>query len=297
MILGTYKFYQDERLLGKCSNLLTTEGKKMILRYLSQQTRQVAQAIAVGTGTTAANIADDSLLFEFARANIDVVSPDFTNNKVIFKATLPIGIQGNINEVGLWSQSDNVFSGNYGSRLLLSFDADTEAWSTGIFTSDITRIGGDSLRISALTSATSTTALDGSAIDVLGFNPTDKLKLAYINNDSNCSSIELRFKTDGSNYFKYTITNPTSGYHVYTFSKSTAVLTGTPSWDSIANVEIVVIAKSSGATAVDFDGLRAEDTQSLNPDYVLVSHAILGSPLYKNPAKQMDIEYSWDVTL
>lgn len=296
MIKGIFNFIQDGEVISSHHNLLTTEGKKIILRYLAGQRRVIGDTLAVGIGTTAAAITDETLKFESERAKVDVISPDYADSKIIFKGTLPISMQGEIREVGLWSQADSETSGDFVSRLLLTFDDATEDWTGGTFTSDVTKIGGDALRITATASSTSA-AETGLTFDLSGYSDTELFKLSYYVNDSNVSSIVIRIKTDDSNYFSYTISTPTSGHKIFEFNKSTASATGTPDWSNINEIELRVTATGGGTTNVDFDALRVEDTDSLNPEYVLISRAVLGAALQKTANKQMDIEYTWEITI
>jgi hypothetical protein len=297
MIKGIFRFIQDGQVVAEGRNLLTTEGKKIILRYLAGQRRVIGDTLAVGVGTSAAAISDETLDFEFQRAAVTVVSPDFDNSLIIFKGTLPVGAQGEIREAGLWSQADSETSGPFVSRLLFTFDEDTESWSVGTYTSDAERIGGDSLAVTATASTTTSTEHGSLAFDFSGYSDTELIKLSYYVNNSNCSSIVIRLKTDDSNYYSYTISTPSSGHHIFEFDKSGGSATGTPDWSSIAEVELRVTATGGGSTTVDFDAMRVEDTDSLNPEYVLISRTVLGSPLQKTIDKQMDIEYTWEITI
>lgn len=297
MIKGIYRFFEEGRLVGAGSNLLTTEGKKIILRYLAGQRRLIGDTLAVGVGTDAANVADETLNFEFTRATINVISPDFENSKIIFKGTLPIGSQGEIREAGLWSQSESETSGPFVSRLLFTFDEATETWTGGVFTADPEKIGGDSLSVTATASSTSTSERGSLELDLSGYSDLELFKLSYYVNNSNTSSIVIRFKTDDSNYFSYTISTPSSGHSIYEFDKVSGTSTGSPDWSNITEVELRVTATSGGSTTVDFDAIRIEDTDSLNPEYVLISRVVLGTPLQKTADKQMDIEYTWEITL
>jgi hypothetical protein len=63
------------------------------------------------------------------------------------------------------------------------------------------------------------------------------------------------------------------------------------SWDTIERIGFDVTA---GGTAgfVTLDGLRAEDTDTINNEYALISRAIPGSPIIKDDTSPMDIEYT-----
>lgn len=290
---GIYKFYQNGELIAQQENLITTEGKKAVLRYLAGQTGTLAQSLAVGTGQTAAAVGDLRLVFEVARQNITVTSPDFINQKLIFKATLPQEVEGNIYEVGAFTLSQYDTTG----RTLLNFDADTEPWSAGTFPTDTTRIGADSLRVNAALSTTTTSSLTNVLFDVSDFRDPDLFTMAYVPQDANLASLKIRLKTDASNYFEYTFTGLTTGYKVESFARNQMTKTGSPTWDNITSVDLLVTAKAAGATNVDFDGLRIDAAGIVNPDNVMISRTVLGTPVTKLGGMEMDVEYSLDVTI
>jgi hypothetical protein len=73
--------------------------------------------------------------------------------------------------------------------------------------------------------------------------------------------------------------------------------TGSPTWDNITSVDLLVTAKAAGATNVDFDGLRIDTLGIINPDNVMISRTVLGTPVTKLGGMEMDVEYSLDVTI
>lgn len=293
MMKGTYRIYQDGELVAEKTNLITTEGKRAIMRYLSGQTASIARSLAVGTGTTAAALGDKRLAFEVARANVVVTSPDFANQKIVLKATLPQDQQYAIWEIGALTLPEQDQLG----QSLFTFDSTTEPWTVGTFPTDANRIGADSLRVNAALSTTVTSSLNDIFLETSRYLESDKFVLAYAPVDANLASLKIRFKTDASNYFEYTIPTLTAGYKVESWAKSAMVKTGTPTWDNITSVDLIVTAKAAGATNVDFDGLRIEPETYANPDYALVSRTVLGAPVLKTNVSQTDIEYTLDVTI
>lgn len=290
---GTYRIYQDGKLIAEQSNLITTEGKKAILRYLAGHSGAIARSLAVGTGTAAATLTDTKLQFEVSRANVSIISPDYVTQKVVFKATLPQGAQFAIWEIGALTVAETELYG----KMLLTFDQETELWSAGTFQSDVTRIGADSLRVNAALSTTTTSTLSDIFMETGDYSDTDKFSMAYIPQDTNLNSLKLRLKTDASNYFEYTFTQLTTGYKIESWSKSAMTKTGTPTWDSITSADLIVNAKAAGATNVDFDGLRIDSILVSNTDYALVSRTVLGAAVTKLDTSQMDIEYTLDAII
>jgi hypothetical protein len=291
---GTYRFYQDGKMIAEQENLITTEGKKAILRYLAGHSGGFVRSLAVGTGTTAAALTDTKLVFEVARAGVSVISPDYVTQKLVFKGTLPQETEFAIWEIGALSVSEIE---TYG-KLLLSFDAETESWSAGAFQVNTSRVGADALRINAALSTTTTSTLTDIFLDTADFNDNDKFTMAYIPLDANLNSLKIRFKTDATNYFEYTFAGIASAaYRTESWTKAQMVKTGVPSWDSITSIDLIVNAKAAGATNVDFDALRIDSSVVPNTEYALVSRTVLGAAVIKTDVSQMDIEYTVDVTI
>lgn len=290
---GTYRFYQDGELIAEHDNLITTEGKKAILRYLAGHSGAIARSIAVGTGTTAPTLTDARLQFEVARSNVSIISPDYVTQKLTFKTTLAQDAKFAIWEIGALTLASSQIYG----KMLLSFDSDTEAWTNGSFQSDVNRIGADSLRVNAALSTTTTANLAGIFLETGDYLDSDKFSMAFIPQDANLNSLKIRMYTDASNYFEYTFASLTTGYKIESWTKAQMTKTGNPTWSSITSVDLIVNAKAAGATNVDFDGLRIDSTLVPTTDYALVSRTVLGTPVVKTDSSQMDVEYTLDVTI
>jgi hypothetical protein len=292
-MIGTYRFYQNGELVAEQTNLITDSGKRAILRYLAGHSTEFIKSIAVGTSSVAATTSDTKLSFEVVRVPLTVVSPDYVAQKLIFKGTVPQNEQFAIWEVGSLQESATDGRG----KLLLSFDSDMEAWTSGTFQTDVNRIGGDAFRVNAALSTTTTGALATTLIDVDDFADTDKFTLAYAPADGNLQTLKIRLKTDASNYWEYTLTGLTAGYKVESWTKAQMTKTGTPAWDNITAVDVIVTAKAAGATNVDFDGLRIDVVTGLGLDAPLVSRTVLGAAVVKSSEAEMDVEYELDVTI
>lgn len=281
--------------------MITTEGKIHIKRYLAGQVPSIAQSIAYGLGASAESAAQTYLDFEVDRSDIILTSYDFVNNKLIFKAEVPEKYDGTVYEVALFSLPANTASGNFGSKLLSTFDSETEEWTTGgvaaTFSSGSARIGGDALRQAPTASTTVTSILEELSLDLSGNSDADKFALAFNNANTNTNTIVIRFKTDASNYYSLTFTNPAAGYVVSQINKGSATVTGSPSWADINTIEVATTAKSSGTATVDIDAIRIEDVDTVNVDYVMISRELLAVPFVKEQGKVKEIEFSIDVNV
>ena len=288
---GTYRIYSEGELIAEQENLLTTEGKFAILRFLAEQGGTVAGAICVGVGTTAAAVTDKQLEFEVVRGDVNVVSPDYTNTAIIYKADLPIEMRMDIREIGMWTSKGEAEN----SGLILNFDQTSEAWSAGSWETTTRRIGPNALSVAASASGSTTTNLTDIFFSIDGMSPSDTFALSYNVANAFTSSIQVRFMTDASNYYSYTIAAPGAGYRVSRFSKSQLTKTGNPT--DITQVSIINTATAGGTSTVILDGLRTDDGDYNDPGSVLLSRAILGSPIEKPAGVPFEIEYTLDVTL
>lgn len=289
---GTYRFYQDGELIATQKNLITTEGERLILRYLAGSATSLGAAIGLGVVETTATVNDKRLGFEVYRASVDVRSIDYDANTVLFKGAIDQNAVFNLYEAGLWSTETNAL-GATDSTFLTTFDLTSEAWTN--VTADVTfpRTSEDSIRVDATANATTSPRLEVD-MDLAGYSPEDVFVLAFYKADSNIASITLYFGnslTGGSFTLTKTISAMPVGYNVVEFRKGDFVVNGGITWDDIDTLGLNVTA---GATAgyVIVDGLRAEDTDTPDQDHVLVSRTVMATPLVKSSTAPMDVEYT-----
>jgi hypothetical protein len=294
---GTYRFYQDGELVSEATNLITDAGKDHIIRFMSGQTRVLAGTIAIGTGAAVPASTDTYLTYEFDRATIYLTAPDFVNRTLVFKGTLPATTIGTIYEVGLYSGIYSSISNGTTPHSLASFETGLETWDTGTYTTTRARIGTVALRVSPAASASVTSVLPSVGLDLSGYAGNDDFVLAFYNTNSNAASVRVRLRdATATSYYEYTITNPITGYNVVRWDKSAMTITGTPNFAAIGSIELTATAKASGAATIDYDGFRIEPG-TLDPDNILISRAVLATPVVKAGLKEMDVEYALKVTL
>lgn len=290
---GIYRFYQENRLIGEQENLLTTEGKRLILRYLAGQSPNLGGAIGLGVSATAATVDDFTLGFEVQRIPVGLRNADYTNNIVIFKGTIEQDITFNIYEAGLWSSVANVLSGQFDSKLITTFDTDVEAWTNVTVDTTANRTSESSVRIDAGSSATTESRLS-TELDLSGYSSNDTFLLAFSKANNNIASITMVFQdtvSGGSLELTKTVSALPVGYNILSFKKGDFVSSGTISWSTIDVIGFDVTATASAGYVI-LDGLRVEDVDTPNQDFILVSHAILVSPLEKTNIAPMDVEYA-----
>jgi hypothetical protein len=278
--------------------MISTPGKRHIKRYLAGFVPALAESVAIGVGSLAPAIDQQSLQLEIARVPIDLTSFDFINNNLVFKATLPAELIGKIYEVALYSRFDESSIKEFGSKNITTFDSSSEIWFTGAALSVYStnaRVGLDGLLHQAAVSGSKTSVTD-SLTDFSGYSQQDKFVLAFNNSNANLSSITLRFKNDAANYYTYTLSTPALGYNIAEFTKGTAVGTGTPDWSNIVQTEVQSNSNASGASEVVFDSIRV-NTAFVDPDYVMISRIVPAEPVVKIDSVSKEIEFALKVNL
>jgi hypothetical protein len=296
MMRGVYRFYQDGELLAEVPNLITTEGKRLILRVLAEQASSLGQAIGVGVGNAAALAADTRLQWEVERSLINIKNVDYDNSRVIMKTTLPQNSIYTIYEIGVWSQFVNSVNSDNSSRILTTFESTLESWTNATLDSTQSRTSPDGIKIDATASSTTTSSADVTH-DLSGYSALDDFNIAFYKPNNNITTLALKFDSATGSWEKSaTISSLPVGYNVITMKKGDFVATGTPDWSEITKMNVKVTA---GGTAgyVLMDGIRIEDGDTLNPEYSLVSHSVLSTPLVKTDSSPMDIEYALEFTI
>lgn len=292
---GLYRFYQGGKLIRESENLLTTEGKRLILRYLAGQSPSLGGAIGLGVSSVAATVNDAVMGFEIERITVNLKNADYTNNVVLFKGTIEQDSAFSIYEAGLWSTAANDLSGEFDSKLLSLFDTELEAWTNVTVDTTANRTGPDAVRVTASASSTTSPRLDVE-MDLSGYSANDTFYLAFSKPNNNINTIKLIFEdvvSGGSLYLTKTVSALPTGYNILAFRKGDFTSSGTISWDNITRMGFDVTAGGTGSYVI-LDGLRIEDLDTPNQDFVLVSHTVLGSPLVKTSTAPMDVEYALD---
>jgi len=282
--------------------MITTEGIRHVKRYLAQYVPAIATAMAFGVGTRAENGADFGLQFEIARSPIKYTGYDFANNQIVYKASVPVDLVGTIKEVGIYSIYSNNLAGSNGSKTLSDINTG-ELWvqsgttTVSAFTATGALIGTEGLSQTPAASATRSDSLTGLTLDLSGYSNADFITVAANVGNSNTSTLKIRFMTDASNYYEFTMPSVTSGYKIADFLKSAATVTGTPSWSTITEIQLRTTSTAGGASAITWDGIMVQDTDTINLDYVLVGRKVLTTPITKIGNQTQDVEFRLDVTV
>jgi hypothetical protein len=282
--------------------MLTTEGKLHVKRYQAEYVNSIARSMVFGIGAATETVGDKALQLEVESSPINLTAYDFVNNQIVYKAEIPEAYAGKIYEVGVYSLDENPTNSDYASRLITTFDSASEDWedNSGVlanFGTTATRVGVDSLLFTPASSATTTYNLNDLELDLSGYSGADNFVLAYNVANSNTSQITVRFMVNSGNYYSTSLGAQTSGYKIVNVLKSAFTSTGTPTWATITKIQILVTSTSGGASNVEFDAIRINDTDSAITDYVLVARKVLTTPVTKVAGMAQDMEYRINFTV
>ena len=307
-VSGEYIFYEDGKEVGRNKNLITKFGKRYLTQYLAGQSNTNLKDVAIGIGSTAASVNDTQLGFEFYRSPVTMSSIDIQTNSttgissygVVHKTTIPVDVVGVISEIGVFP-TVSLSSTDYASNSISTFE-DNQSWadSNGAFPSVLTtptpKIGSYYLSMNAPSSGTKQ-YFNNFNIDISGYSALDSLTIAYRQVDLNLDYVFVRMYDSNNSYYeiRYAGDVATTGDKIKSLTLnnlySSGYGSGAPDQTSIVKIGVGVKAKSSGATAVLFDGLRINDEDAFRTDYGLISRSVLSTPIVKTLGKQMVIEY------
>lgn len=283
--------------------MITVEGRVHIKRYLARMVPAIARSIAFGIGNNGETVNDTKLQFEAGRSDVALTSYNFVNDRLTFKALVDESFGGVINEVALYSAASDDVAGEYGSRIITTFDSDLEEWVdatsgvAGTYTTIGTRLGADSLLHAPTASGTKTDTMTNLFLDLSGYSAADKFVFAFGVNNAFVSSIKFRFMTDTANYYEFTLGAQTIGYKITELAKSAAVATGSPDWGNITEVRVTTNATAGGTANIQYEGIRIDDADTFNQDYVLVAREVLSTPYVKKAGMVQEVEFNLDVII
>ena len=275
--------------------MITNLGKEHIRKYLAGEQPQIARAVSFGVGTTAATATDIRLQFELVRAALTLANYDRATGRLVFKAKLPDTLSGKITEVALWTETAPTGAGSL--DIMINGFAEEDSWSdTPVWSNANSKIGPESLRQIAPAAGTRTNQLSDLLLDLSAYSGADLFTFAFYQSAANAASIKYRFKTDASNYYEITVTNPPLGYRVESVAKSTATAFGTPRWSDITTIEVITTAKAGVVATVDLDGIGIADGDVRNPNYVMVARQVI-TPFAIAAGSVNEVEYSLAVNV
>ena len=261
--------------------MITTVGKANLIRVVAGLQPSLVTHIAVGIGATAAVVGDTRLECETLRLPVVSATPDYVNNAVIYKATIPAETAIDAYEVGLVSSPAPV------NVLLSDFTEEPGFWTVGTASTSNSRVAGGTLLLAPTVSATSTSV----AVIDTDWSASDEVVVSYFVG-ANVASAIIRFKTDASNYYSYSLP-VTAGYRITRIPRASFVATGTPS--SLTTIEVTTTASAGGTAALYYDSISIADAVDRAPE--LIARRVLATNVNKPVGTARDIEYALTVSV
>ena len=285
--------------------MITNFGKTYLKGYFVGLNSVIASEIAFGIGTTPPTVNDSYLDLEVDRAQISLIAFDYDNNQIVLKADLDQINTGVINEVAILGPL--ALGLGVESPIITNFSSVDGVWTTdgaaAVYANDnlapsnlTTRVGDDSLKHTPASSATATSVLESLVLDLSDFAGTDKFKFAYNVGNAFTANVKFRFMTDDANYYEFAMGTQTAGYKIVSKSKSEATVTGVPNWAMITQIKVLTTSAAGGASNVQFDAIKVEDYDTLNPVNQLIAREVITSYVRDN-TKAQTIEFRINATL
>lgn len=282
--------------------MITNLGKIHIKRFLADWEPDLARSIAFGAGESAEDAAQDRLDYEIGRTDVSLITYNYVEDKLIFKGVMEETFDGVIYEVGLYS-SEAPEGNTVGSRLILSFDSETEFWTQGgvaaTYSTTNTRIGNDSMVLAPAASGSVTATYQDILMDLSGYTSADTFSVALYSANTNVSSMTLRFFTDSSNYYTVTIAGGSigTGFNIINVPIAQSVATGAPRWAEISKVEVTANASAAGAVNLQMEGVRVEDRDNTAIGQILIARTKLTVPFVKTAGTIQEVEFPLGVLI
>jgi len=298
---GTYIFKQNGIEIGRSENLITTNGRKVLLQYLSGVRSNWASDMALGAINTAPSVSDIELNFETMRIPVSLKTyKSATSNNpdlIIVRGTLPESIYANIYEIGLYPDSKITDVANRNDRIITAF-SDLSNWVASINDQSQSilnqgtvyltgyspqgeaspRIGGFSVDLAQNTKYENNTF----AFSLLGYSSLDTLKILAYNTVAGVLTITLVDTDNNSFVFTYTLED-NSGYQILSAPFPSDVLFN-------STIETVRITTDNTAS-VTIDAIKTSSTAELTSEDYLISKSVLSTPIAKIYGTPLDIEY------
>ena len=118
--------------------MITTNGKNIVAKYLLNQAPEFASHIAIGVGgqvyptSSSATFSASVQSLEFEVGRVPILSKGLLKEdgqeKIVFKAELPIEQRYKITELGLYPAATNAVAGSFDSRIIATF-SNSEPWA------------------------------------------------------------------------------------------------------------------------------------------------------------------------
>ena len=291
MFKGTYVFKQLGKEIGRSNNIITNNGKKVILQYLAGTRNNWAADLAIGAIPTTPTANDVELNFETLRVPVNMktfIYETSTNpNLIVVRGTIPANVYANIYEIGLYADTQVSNVSLRDNRILVEF-SDLNNWITNSGVVNVIpyvpqaefspRIGGNSVELISNTVYSNSSY----SFSLQGYSSIDTLQILAYNTVAGTLTITMSDTEGGNTSFSYVL-NDNSDYQVLSIPFN-------PTDTYLGTINTVTFSTDSTAV-ITIDTVKASTTAELtNNDYV-ISKSVLETPIAKIYGVPLDIEY------
>lgn len=267
--------------------MIVDSGRLNIKRFFSGEIADIAGSVGFGVLDTPVVAEDTRLAYEVVRTPVTSIHADTNTDRIVVKTSIAPGVINMIYEIGIFASSTDVDISRF-----LSLDPDTESWTNATMTATNARATDQTVRVDVVASGTTNAELTTIVEDLSAFLGTDEIVVGFYAT-ANVSSLRIRLGTDSANYYEFVAASPATGYNVVRFARSTAAVTGSPSWDNIVYLAVRPSATAAGSASVYIDGIRIEQVRT---DSLLVARTVPDTPIETDPDITTDVEYSLEIS-
>jgi hypothetical protein len=298
---GTYVFKQNNVEIGRSENLITTNGRKVLLQYLVGTRTNWAADMAIGAINNSVNVSDVELNFETGRYPVSLktyISANQTNpDLIVVRATLPSSLYANIYEIGLYPDTRITNVANRNDKILTDF-SDLTNWVTSIANENLNvtnqgntyitgfspqgtaspRIGGFSVDLEPNTKYEN----NSFAFSLEGYTDLDTLQILAYNTASGVVTVKMKDILENEYSFNYTL-SANGSYQILSVPFPANINFA----DTINSVSIT----TNSTASLTIDAIKTSVTNELTNEDYIISKSILTTPIAKVYGTPLDIEY------
>jgi len=305
---GTYVFKQNGEEIGRSENIITANGTRAILQYLTGASQDWASSIAVGAIPITPSSVDITLKYEIARSAVTMKSYKYGfPNQIIVKGTLSPEVSANIYEVGVYPYNTSQVLGKRDQLIIDDFSLAYNWLFSQISGSAVSNIPASSN--STYYNIFTPQSIYSPRVGLYSINMLPNSIMSnshlYVNLSSYTSLNTLDFLVNVPNSSSGTMTvaltdvngKTTSSPLSYSFNGSTLpgyqVLSANLPSDiiSLSTIKTITINTVGSNSNIVVDAIRISLLSEIGDLSGLISRSVLTTPIAKTYGTPLDIEY------
>jgi hypothetical protein len=288
---GTYVFKQNGVEIGRSENIITSNGRKMILQYLCGLRQDWAADFAIGAISSQTSINDKQLSFETGRYPVTlktlIAASSGNPDLIVVRGTIPENIYANIYEIGLYPTSALSSAASRNNKILEDFSY-VNNWQVidgFVDVQDFVASELNSPRIgdhSAVISPNSVYTNSSLSVPFANYTSLDKLELLLKDSVAGTLTLVLTDISGQTETLNYSIPTSSNAYAL--------ALNFSSNIFNFTNIQSISISTDSTA-ATTLDAIKVSTSEELSVEETLVSRSSLSTPIGKLYNVPIDIEY------